>query len=141
MPKERWYKDGLQFNCTQCGDCCTGSPGYVWVNKDEIKALTEATGEASTEDFERKYVTKVGRRKTLKELPQANFDCVFLDPETRGCMVYQARPQQCRTWPFWGSNLTNKKAWEEAAEACPGCNQGQLYSIDEIEERRKTVRV
>jgi len=141
MPKERWYKDGLSFNCTQCGDCCTGAPGYVWVSPEEIKELAKVTGESSTDDFERKYVMKVGNRKSLKELPQANFDCVFLDPETRGCMVYEARPQQCRTWPFWDSNLSSKTAWKEAAAACPGCNQGKLYGIDEIEERRKTVKV
>ena len=29
---------GLRFECTQCGDCCTGAPGYVWVNKAEISA-------------------------------------------------------------------------------------------------------
>ena len=44
MP-ELWYKDGLQFTCSQCGDCCTGAPGFVWVNGDEIRALAvEVTG-------------------------------------------------------------------------------------------------
>ncbi|MFM7740581.1 MAG: YkgJ family cysteine cluster protein, partial [Planctomycetota bacterium] len=28
---EPWYKDGLRFQCSQCGDCCTGGAGYVWV--------------------------------------------------------------------------------------------------------------
>ena len=41
MPKTPWFKDGLRFECTQCGDCCTGSPGYVWVNDEEISALAE----------------------------------------------------------------------------------------------------
>ena len=36
---EPWFKDGLRFKCTQCGDCCTGAPGYVWVNQEEIEAL------------------------------------------------------------------------------------------------------
>ncbi|MCH7752933.1 MAG: YkgJ family cysteine cluster protein, partial [Planctomycetes bacterium] len=34
-----WYQDGLRFKCTGCGNCCTGSPGYVWVNQAEINAL------------------------------------------------------------------------------------------------------
>lgn len=34
-----WYADGLKFKCTGCGDCCTGAPGYVWVNKAEIEAI------------------------------------------------------------------------------------------------------
>ena len=31
-----WYKDGLAFTCTQCGNCCTGGPGYVWLSDAEI---------------------------------------------------------------------------------------------------------
>ena len=25
-----WYADGLSFECTMCGNCCTGPPGAVW---------------------------------------------------------------------------------------------------------------
>ncbi len=39
MSQQPWYQDGLKFRCTGCGDCCTGAPGYVWVNKEEIAAL------------------------------------------------------------------------------------------------------
>ncbi len=34
-----WYQDGLAFTCTQCGKCCTGDPGFVWVTDEEIAAL------------------------------------------------------------------------------------------------------
>ena len=97
-----WYSDGLRFTCTGCGDCCTGAPGYVWVNKAEIAAIAELM-EMQVAKFEQKYVRKVGVRKSLKEY--ANGDCVFFDNETRKCNVYSARPRQCRTWPFWDSNL------------------------------------
>ena len=53
---EPWYKDGLQFECSQCGDCCTGAPGYVWVNKQEIAALAADIGEDDVAAFEKKYV-------------------------------------------------------------------------------------
>jgi hypothetical protein len=43
MDEHPWYKDGLRFTCTGCGDCCTGAPGYVWVNKEEIEALAAET--------------------------------------------------------------------------------------------------
>ena len=36
-----WYADGLQFTCTQCGDCCTGDPGVVWVTDEELKAIAD----------------------------------------------------------------------------------------------------
>ena len=138
MPNHPWYKDGLRFNCTQCGDCCTGAPGYVWVNKEEIQALAEAM-EMDVETFESEYVRKVGIRKSLREFP--NGDCVLLDQKTRGCMAYGARPRQCRTWPFWDSNLKSEETWAETCEICPGSGKGKLYSIEQIEEQRKIMRI
>ena len=35
-----WYSEGLRFECSQCGDCCTGAEGYVWVNQAEIDAMS-----------------------------------------------------------------------------------------------------
>jgi hypothetical protein len=32
--------------------------------------------------------------------------------------------------------LKSPKKWAEAAEACPGCNKGKVYSFEEIETRR-----
>lgn len=137
--EQPWYHAGLKFRCTGCGDCCTGGPGYVWVNKEEIAALAVAVGmEDDIEEFEKLYVRKIGIRKSLKELP--NFDCVFLD-ESRRCTVYEARPRQCRTWPFWDSNLRSPDAWQETCDVCPGSGKGRLYQIDEIETQRKVMKI
>ncbi|MDR0870039.1 MAG: YkgJ family cysteine cluster protein [Planctomycetaceae bacterium] len=127
-----WYDDGLQFECKQCGRCCGGAPGYVWVTGDEIKAMAEHLG-FSAGLFEQSFVHTVrGRKRSLKEFP--NGDCVLLD-ENLGCKVYENRPVQCRTWPFWEQNVRGKKAWAETAKRCPGCNQGKRYHVAEIEER------
>jgi Fe-S-cluster containining protein len=139
MAEEPWYQDGLRFKCSQCGDCCTGAPGYVWVNQAEIDALAAEVGEADVEAFEDKYVRKVGIRRSLRELP--NGDCVFFDPKARKCTVYAARPRQCRTWPFWDSNLRTPETWAETCEVCPGSGKGKLYQIGQIEEQRKVIRV
>lgn len=133
-----WYGDGLRFQCTACGDCCTGAPGYVWVNKSEIADLAALVG-LSVPLFEQRYVRKVGIRKSLLE--RRNGDCVFFDPQSRRCEVYGARPQQCRTWPFWESNLRTAGDWELTSRACPGCNQGKLYSLQEIQSRVDAKRV
>ncbi|MDX1946291.1 MAG: YkgJ family cysteine cluster protein [Pirellulaceae bacterium] len=133
-----WYRDGLRFECTQCGDCCTGAPGYVWVNNEEIEALARLMG-LETEVFEDQYVRKVGARKSLKEFPGG--DCVLFDGTARKCTVYGARPRQCRTWPFWDSNLKSPTAWQQTCEACPGSGKGKLHQIDEIEAQRKVVKV
>ena len=140
MPDQPWYENGLKFQCTQCGNCCTGAPGYVWVNKEEIKAIASAIGESDIDRFERQYVRKIGIRKSLKELPKS-YDCVFFDGQTRRCTVYEARPRQCRTWPFWDSNVRTEEAWAETCRVCPGSGVGKLYNIEHIETQRSVVRV
>lgn len=129
-----WYKDGLQFECSQCGDCCSGAPGFVWVDDAEIETLAKRL-EMELDAFERKFVRQVGVRKSLVEYPDG--DCIFLDPDSRGCTVYEDRPVQCRTWPFWNSNLSNRREWKETCRVCPGSGTGRLYTLEEIEVRRK----
>ena len=65
------------------------------------------------------------------------FDCVLLSRNLKkvstGCLAHRSRPLQCRTWPFWPENLFSPESWAEAAERCPGINQGRLFTFDEIE--------
>jgi Fe-S-cluster containining protein len=133
-----WYQAGLRFTCSQCGNCCTGAPGFVWVNNEEIAALAALVG-LDVEAFEDQYVRRVGARKSLKEFP--NGDCVFFDGQTRKCTVYGARPRQCKTWPFWDSNLKTPADWEYTCGVCPGSGQGALHQLDAIESQRRTVKV
>ncbi len=132
-----WYHAGLRFTCTQCGDCCSGTPGYVWVTNEEIAAIATLMG-LDVDEFEDKYCRQVGVRKSLKEF--SNGDCVFLDGSRR-CTVYGARPRQCRTWPFWDSNLKTPDDWKHTCDVCPGSGKGQLYQLEEIESRRGVVKV
>lgn len=138
ISKEVWYAGGLRFTCTQCGDCCSGAEGYVWVNQSEIDSMAERVG-LTPLDFEKSYVKRVGVRRSLKE--RRNGDCVLLDKETRKCTAYEQRPRQCKTWPFWDSNLRSPQAWEEAAEACPGCNKGTLVPLETIVEQAAKIRI
>ena len=138
VDQKPWYKDGLRFKCSECGDCCTGAPGYVWVNKQEIEQMAAALG-IDVAEFEKRYVKKIGIRRSLKELE--NYDCVLFDSQRRQCRVYLARPRQCRTWPFWDSNLSSPEAWQRTCEVCPGSGQGKLYQLDDIESQRKQIHV
>jgi uncharacterized protein len=135
---EPWYKDGLRFKCTGCGDCCTGAPGYVWVNQAEISALADRLGMAVAA-FEKKYVRKIGVRRSLVEYK--NGDCVFFDNQTRKCRVYEQRPRQCRTWPFWNSNLRSPETWAETCESCPGSGKGKLYQLEHIQQQAAIFNV
>jgi Fe-S-cluster containining protein len=135
---EPWYADGLRFACTQCGNCCTGAPGFVWVNDAEIAALAEFRGEPADETRGLYTRSEGGTRRSLKE--KSNGDCVFYDRMT-GCTVYPVRPRQCRTWPFWEVNTVSPEAWARAAADCPGCSQGDLIPAEEITRRVKVIRI
>jgi Fe-S-cluster containining protein len=110
----------------------------VWVNQAEIDAMA-ARLEMTSADFEAAHVYRVGIRRSLKE--RKNGDCVLLDPTTKKCTTYLERPRQCRTWPFWDSNLRSPQAWADAAEACPGCNKGNLVPLESIVEQAAQIRV
>lgn len=136
MEEKLWYADGLQFECQACGGCCSGAPGYVWLSEDEIERIADRCG-LSVPDFEARFVREVGNRKSLIEYP--NGDCVFYDRFHTNCKIYRDRPAQCRTWPFWSSNLESLEAWENASRTCKGCNQGRLFTLEEI-QNRKNIR-
>ena len=75
-----WYRDGLSFECTRCGACCTGAPGYVWVIAEEIARLAAHRGE-TVDQFSKQYVRRVGQRYSLIEKPGG--DCIFWDKAGR----------------------------------------------------------
>lgn len=85
-----------------------------------------------TEQFTRLYTRAVNGRVSLRE--KANSDCVFYEAGV-GCTVYDVRPVQCRTWPFWGKTAGTPEAWDRTCEVCPGAGQGHLISAEEITRR------
>lgn len=116
-----WYKDGLRFKCTECGKCCTGPSGFVWVSEEEMQAMAD-TLDISLELFKKKYVRHRDNRYALVERKTkgGDYDCIFL--KDKKCEVYQARPQQCRIFPWWPENLKSEESWQSAAQECEGIN-------------------
>jgi len=137
-----WYAGGLRFKCTQCGNCCTGPPGTVWFTPAEGRAMAGQL-ELDEAAFYRMHAHQVDGRWSLREhRTPAGYDCVFLDrrsvPEKAVCSVYETRPAQCRTWPFWPENLVSKQAWTNVKRRtpCPGMGRGPLVPIVEIRVQR-----
>lgn len=127
---------GLRFECTQCGNCCTGAPGYVHFTDDEARAMAAQLG-LSVEGFYEKYMWESALGRSLTEVKtEHGHDCVLLDRESVPgkalCRVYRARPAQCRTWPFWGDNVRSREAWKRTARECPGMNRGPLSAPEVI---------
>ncbi len=135
---EPWYRDGLHFKCTQCGNCCTGAPGVVWVTEQELQNIADYLG-VGVGEVRVQHTRLIGRRVSLTEY--ANGDCTFFDPQTRRCKVYPVRPTQCQTWPFWPSNISSSEEWEEVKSVCPGSGQGNFYSLEEIEHQARRMKI
>lgn len=138
MDENPWYRDGLRFTCTQCGDCCSGPSGFVWVTEEEIRQIADYLG-VRLGEMQINHLRYVGARTSLREFP--NGDCTFLDGQTRKCTVYPVRPAQCRTWPFWGSNLATPESWQETVSVCPGAGCGQLHSLEQITNIKDVVDI
>lgn len=135
-----WYADGLRFTCTQCGDCCSGAPGYVWFTPEEAQAMA-AELKLTVEQFLEQYAKAYGEKWSLRDhRTRHGYDCVFLtrDEQGRGrCSVYKVRPMQCRTWPFWPENLRNERSYLDAAKKCPGTaaglqGKGKFFPVEQI---------
>ena len=131
-----FFEEGLRFECQpNCGACCA-QPGDVFVNRDEIRRLA-AFKELSTNQFRRQFVVRDHGVFRLKEREDGG--CIFLSSESK-CTVYEVRPQQCRTYPFWPEFLSSRQAWDWEAIKCPGIGQGELIPASAIRRLRENSK-
>ncbi|MDY0117638.1 MAG: YkgJ family cysteine cluster protein [Sulfurimonadaceae bacterium] len=117
--KKEGYPYGFDASaCATCqGRCCTGESGNIFVNKEEIEAIIKLL-DCSIDQFFAQYLKKVGYRYSIKErLIGESYECMFYDKASNGCTIYQARPLQCRTFPFWEYFKTHI---DELKNECPG---------------------
>ena len=126
---DEWYRDGIRFACTGSGKCCTihGDYAYVYLTRTEEEAIADHL-DISIRTFRRRHTHRTDSGERSLTFPDG--DCTFL--RERRCSIYEARPEQCRTWPFWPENMV-RETWErDVASFCPGVGQGHLYSLEEI---------
>jgi len=122
------WRDGIRFECQGSGKCCTsrGQYGYVYVTLEDRQRFAKYF-KLPTAKFTKEYCGKHDGHYHLKN-PES--DCVFL--KDKRCGVYEARPVQCRTWPFW-KQYKSVRAWNRDVVAfCPGVGKGRLITPDEI---------
>lgn len=122
----------LPFDCTACGKCCR-TVGNVYMDPEEIVAASKYVN-ISTNQFIESYADKVidvdkdtlssNRRKDQPNIPWITVKnkvsskdglpaCEFLDLETNYCKIYEVRPIQCSTYPFWSNILASKANWND----------------------------
>lgn len=128
-----FFARGLRFTCIRCSRCCRHDPGFVFLSEADLERLYRGMGR-DRNDFIAEYCrdVNIGGRQRVSLTEKPNFDCIFW--ENGGCRVYQFRPFQCRSYPFWASHLETREVWESIRESCPGVGQGELHGRDEIED-------
>jgi Fe-S-cluster containining protein len=133
MGDNPWFADGLRFHCTSCGKCCTGSSGSVYLSPADLERLA-AFLQMTIGTFARRYTKPGGGQRVLKDAPGTH-DCIFLADNT--CSVYEARPTQCRTYPWWIQNVQDPESWQKTAAFCEGINHpdATLIPASEILEQ------
>ncbi|ARR03753.1 putative Fe-S cluster-containing protein [Campylobacter vicugnae] len=111
-------QDGFDYEfdpkkCDECGGkCCTGESGYIWIDESEIKILGEYLG-YKPELIKEIFLEKFDNRYSIKEKPyQKGWACIFFDEKNKNCSIYEYRPKQCRSFPFWEHFKTNYKELE-----------------------------
>jgi uncharacterized protein len=132
-PQPPWYIDGIRFECTACGKCCLNHGdgyNYVFSTRSERRALAKHL-EVSLKQFEQTYCEKVSGQWSFRSREDA---CIFL--EGGRCSVYELRPKQCRTFPFWPELMESRDSWDrDVASFCPGADTGPLHDFKDIRAR------
>ena len=132
MVNQPFYSGGLGFSCTRCSACCRYDSGYVFLSEKDVSALAGRL-KIGYDEFADRYCRWVGagaeERLSLSE--KSNYDCIFWEKQ---CLVYEHRPLQCRTFPFWQSIVSSPEAWAFAAKSCPGIGKGCFHDREKIED-------
>lgn len=129
----KFYENGLRFTCIGCGYCCREEPGFVFLTQNDLDIGAKVL-QISQRDFIDLYcrIVPVGSFSMISLKEKSNNDCIFLH-ENR-CKIYNGRPFQCRSYPFWASVLESRESWIEEMKNCPGIGNGILHSAEVIDE-------
>ena len=127
-PGKHFLADGVRFECVPgCVKCCA-IPGVVYVFGEEIPALAAHFGISVDEFIEQRL------RHHWADVYEFNFPsdepCIYLN-ET-GCEIYDVRPLQCSTFPFWPENIRNASVWRGVRKMCPGIGRGRTHVLEEV---------
>lgn len=105
----------FRFRCQRSGNCCARPEGVVRVSSADITRIAAHLG-MSEAAVRSRYVAATGDRLA----DGLGHRCVFLeDGSHASCSIYPARPERCRSWPFWDEHR-DPAALAAAARICPG---------------------
>lgn len=124
---KKFYEQGLRFSCTSCGECCRLPGGKVRISSEEIETISGYLS-LDRQSFLRENALQDEQGWALED--EDHSACIFLQDDL--CSIYDVRPEQCRTFPFWPENLKSAYRWKQLKSYCPGIDYGILHSREEI---------
>ena len=88
------------YDCTKCPAYCCSIYDRVQVTERDVKRLAGHFG-VDFETAQKRYTTTWQGERILRRKADPIFGkaCKFLDPTTRQCTIYDARPLVCRQFP------------------------------------------
>ena len=133
MMRKKRKESGIRFECQQCGGCCQGEPGYVFLSENDIKKIS-AYLNCSRKEFLKKYAKSVDfpMRTPYSLIEHDDGRCIFYE---NGCQIYPVRPVQCSTFPFWPIFMKNIDDFHNLVKDCPGYGKGRILTRKEILEQ------
>ena len=133
----------MKFKCLEScgGKCCNAnwdkSAGFVFLTQKDRNRLSSFLGQTLSEFAllgEFAFTRFTSRRTRQWFLKDSRPACRFL--KDGKCSVYQARPTQCRTFPFWPELIDpNMVKLEKLKEFCPGIGEGDEVTHSGLSEQ------
>jgi len=119
----------FSFDCHRCGHCCRVGHGQVWVTEQDVAAMATQL-ELPIDAFVLRFVRRVDGRLSIRE--ESDGSCALLDGGNH-CVVYEQRPDQCRTFPYWPQLMVEGNALEQAAGYCLGIQRyPSIHLVKEV---------
>jgi Fe-S-cluster containining protein len=119
--------DDLRFECTRCGSCCK-RPGAVFLREQEVDRIASHLG-ATREALRAHHVRPDEDHGWIIDVPDGEA-CPFLRDDL--CIIHEAKPDQCRAYPFWWEILSSKRRWEQEAQRCEGIGKGERIPLEQV---------
>ncbi len=135
MGIEGFSRLGIRFECQPgCTSCCR-EQGFIYLTEDDVDRAARFLGMAAS-DFEERYVYRTRHLRRLRSLRVAR--CPFL--RDFGCAINDAKPTQCRLYPFWPELVDRPANLHRALAHCPGLGKGEVISLEIAQERAAEMR-
>lgn len=132
------------FSCTQCGACCynfvddNGNRSAVYLTEKDLYLLNTQL-KMNPEDLASAYLDVKNDFIILKHKTIGTISCCIFLESNKKCQIYDVRPEQCRTYPYWGPQFRGDKTQEEfwrheAKTRCPGIKFEENFSTKNSQE-------